>query len=260
MIEPQHSGYRWTSIGGHLALDLCNTMSWRLDPTRIKERLRTPDDLVDWFTTISGTGDRDELRRLAHARPKSAEQALVGVRALREATFRILAADLEQPQNKKQTDENPEQPEQMDETRTDETRTDETRTDETRTDETRTDDRQPEAVVDNRSGTELADVTLISTAWRDALALATTTSSLPWHWTIAPSEPERLPSVLALSVADLLHQPDRSGLRRCDGDGCGWLFLDTTRNHSRRWCDPLDCGNRARVRAYGRRQASARNG
>ncbi|MEU7875254.1 CGNR zinc finger domain-containing protein [Dactylosporangium sp. NPDC049140] len=31
-------------------------------------------------------------------------------------------------------------------------------------------------------------------------------------------------------------------------------FLDTTRNHSRRWCDPDHCGNRARVRAYSRRR------
>ncbi|MBU2667134.1 CGNR zinc finger domain-containing protein [Actinoplanes bogorensis] len=62
---------------------------------------------------------------------------------------------------------------------------------------------------------------------------------------------------LALAVADLLDR-DRPELRRCDGDGCGWLFLDTTRNHSRRWCDPADCGNRARVRAYTRRQQAAR--
>ncbi|MGW5559426.1 CGNR zinc finger domain-containing protein [Micromonospora sp. NPDC003944] len=42
-----------------------------------------------------------------------------------------------------------------------------------------------------------------------------------------------------------------------DGEGCGWLFLDSTRNHSRRWCDPLDCGNRARVRAYVQRHRRA---
>jgi hypothetical protein len=39
---------------------------------------------------------------------------------------------------------------------------------------------------------------------------------------------------------------------------CQWLFLDTTRNHSRRWCDPADCGNRARQRRHYRRHSPQR--
>lgn len=31
---------------------------------------------------------------------------------------------------------------------------------------------------------------------------------------------------------------------------CRWVFQDTTRNRSRKWCDPADCGNRARQRRY----------
>ena len=31
---------------------------------------------------------------------------------------------------------------------------------------------------------------------------------------------------------------------------CRWLFCDTSRNHSRRWCDPADCGNRSRQRRH----------
>jgi predicted RNA-binding Zn ribbon-like protein len=100
------------------------------------------------------------------------------------------------------------------------------------------------------------DIDLIATAWRRALAVATTPAHLPWQWRVEPSDPETLVHALALSVAELLHRPDQSRLRRCDGDGCGWLFLDTTRNHSRRWCDPLDCGNRARVRSYVARHRS----
>lgn len=33
-------------------------------------------------------------------------------------------------------------------------------------------------------------------------------------------------------------------------DECRWVYLDTTRNRSRRWCDPRDCGNRARQRRH----------
>jgi predicted RNA-binding Zn ribbon-like protein len=105
--------------------------------------------------------------------------------------------------------------------------------------------------------TGTADVELIAVAWRRALAVATTSERLPWRWRVEPSDLASLEHVLALTLADLLHRSDQARLRRCDGDGCGWLFLDTTRNRSRRWCDPLDCGNRARVRSYVERHRSA---
>ena len=49
----------------------------------------------------------------------------------------------------------------------------------------------------------------------------------------------------------LVGQRDRLG--RCGNPGCRLTFLDDTRNRARRWCDPMGCGNRARVgRARGR--------
>ena len=57
------------------------------------------------------------------------------------------------------------------------------------------------------------------------------------------------------SAADLLSSPDLDRVRRCAGEACGWLFLDTTRNHSRHWCDMKDCGNRAKVRRFRKRNA-----
>jgi predicted RNA-binding Zn ribbon-like protein len=36
----------------------------------------------------------------------------------------------------------------------------------------------------------------------------------------------------------------------CGGEGCGWMFLDESRNASRKWCESRDCGNRERVRQY----------
>jgi predicted RNA-binding Zn ribbon-like protein len=56
------------------------------------------------------------------------------------------------------------------------------------------------------------------------------------------------------SAADLLTSPDLDRVRLCAGETCGWLFLDTTRNHSRHWCDMKDCGNRAKVRRFRKRQ------
>ena len=62
---------------------------------------------------------------------------------------------------------------------------------------------------------------------------------------------------VARSAMELLLDADLSRLGECDSDTCGFLFLDTTRNKSRRWCDTRVCGNRARVRAHRRRQAGS---
>jgi predicted RNA-binding Zn ribbon-like protein len=52
------------------------------------------------------------------------------------------------------------------------------------------------------------------------------------------------------SAADLLTSADLTKLRQCGGEQCGWMFLDTSRNRTRRWCDMKDCGNRAKVRRF----------
>jgi predicted RNA-binding Zn ribbon-like protein len=63
------------------------------------------------------------------------------------------------------------------------------------------------------------------------------------------------------SAAELLACEDRERVGQCADDrGCDWLFCDSRRNHSRRWCNVEDCGNRAKARrldARGRAQAPA---
>jgi predicted RNA-binding Zn ribbon-like protein len=57
--------------------------------------------------------------------------------------------------------------------------------------------------------------------------------------------------LVARAVADLLTSPRLSRVGRCEGVGnCGWLFLDTTKNRSRRWCSMEGCGSRAKMRRY----------
>lgn len=64
-----------------------------------------------------------------------------------------------------------------------------------------------------------------------------------------------LVDVLALDATAILTSADT--LRRVTACGeCRWVFVDTTRNHSRRWCDPADCGNRARQRRHYHRSRS----
>jgi len=62
---------------------------------------------------------------------------------------------------------------------------------------------------------------------------------------------------VAQSAAELLTSPKLGRVKLCAGEGCGWVFLDESRNGSRRWCDSRDCGNRERVRRYlARKRAS----
>jgi len=53
------------------------------------------------------------------------------------------------------------------------------------------------------------------------------------------------------SAAELLTHGPLDRIRECPGQGnCGWLFLDLSKNASRRWCDMLVCGNRAKARRH----------
>lgn len=61
------------------------------------------------------------------------------------------------------------------------------------------------------------------------------------------------------SAAGLLISPGvLKRLRHCDGQRCDWLFIDNSRNHSRRWCSMSGCGNRAKARRSYARKKRAR--
>lgn len=61
---------------------------------------------------------------------------------------------------------------------------------------------------------------------------------------------------IARSTAELLTSAELDRVKVCADDrGCGWIFLDRSKNRSRRWCDMKDCGNRAKAkRFYERKQ------
>ena len=77
--------------------------------------------------------------------------------------------------------------------------------------------------------------------------------------TKAPSpltKPLRIFWPIAHSAVDLLTSEDIDRVGQCGDDrGCGWLFFDTNRNHSRRWCRMEDCGNRAKAHRHYHRQS-----
>jgi len=52
------------------------------------------------------------------------------------------------------------------------------------------------------------------------------------------------------SAAELLLHPDLKHVRLCEGNRCTWLFVDLSKNHSRRWCEMRVCGNRQKSRKH----------
>lgn len=70
-----------------------------------------------------------------------------------------------------------------------------------------------------------------------------------WGW----EEGVRLERVLwpvVRDAAELLVSGDLRRVGKCCGESCDWLYLDTSRNRSRRWCDMQSCGNRAKARRH----------
>jgi predicted RNA-binding Zn ribbon-like protein len=59
---------------------------------------------------------------------------------------------------------------------------------------------------------------------------------------------------VAWSAAELLISENLDRIKQCADNACGWLFLDNTKNRSRRWCDMGDCGSRAKAKRYYQRK------
>ncbi|HEY1179307.1 MAG TPA: CGNR zinc finger domain-containing protein [Phytomonospora sp.] len=78
----------------------------------------------------------------------------------------------------------------------------------------------------------------------------------PWRWDPASTDLATPRHLLALAFARLLTSEAIARFHRCEDRHCGWVFLDTSRQHNRRWCSAADCGNRNRVRAHYERSKS----
>ena len=63
---------------------------------------------------------------------------------------------------------------------------------------------------------------------------------------------------VAAAAFDLLTSPDVARLKRCAG--CPWLFLDRSKNASRRWCSMQDCGTHEKIQRYVSKRADLRTG
>lgn len=194
-------GFLFELTGGHLCLDLVNTLDERRNDVP-RELLNSFVDLVAWGLQAGAVDESaaQALRRTAQARPRAAALALHRARLLREALYAIFsaAAGLRV---------------------------------------------LPAQAVDQ-----------LNTALVPALAARRLEliAGRP-GWVFVEQNPPNLDRVLwpaILSAAELLTSADLFRVCECAGERCAWLFLDRSKNQSRRWCDMTVCGNRAKARRH----------
>jgi predicted RNA-binding Zn ribbon-like protein len=71
-----------------------------------------------------------------------------------------------------------------------------------------------------------------------------------WEWSGPEGALDRMLWPVVRSAAQLLTSDQVDRVRECASETCSWLFLDSSRNRRRKWCDMASCGNRAKARRY----------
>jgi predicted RNA-binding Zn ribbon-like protein len=97
------------------------------------------------------------------------------------------------------------------------------------------------------------DLNMLNSALSEAMChvrIVPQTGGFQWDWTAGPENLDRVLWPVVRAAADLLTSDELSETRVCASESCKWLFLDTSKNHSRRWCNMKTCGNRAKARRH----------
>jgi len=93
-----------------------------------------------------------------------------------------------------------------------------------------------------------------------ALHLTWTRSKAALAWSDAADELARPLWTAARSAADVLASSTLGRMKTCPGSSCGWVFLDTSKSGTRRWCDMRVCGSRDKAQRYYARVTGSRRG
>jgi len=99
-----------------------------------------------------------------------------------------------------------------------------------------------------------ADLSILNSVIRQAMShlqLKPAGNEFHWEWASEMDGVNLILWPVARLAAGLLTSDQVRLVRECEDDrGCGYLFIDQTRNHSRRWCSMDSCGNRAKARRH----------
>jgi predicted RNA-binding Zn ribbon-like protein len=188
-------------VGGHLALDLVNTVAPRIpDSTDGHDYVAAPAELLAWSRRVAiiDEAEAGAITAAWQASPAVAGQALRATVEIREATYAVLARRLAE-------------------------------------------------LPADEGALEHLSLRWAAAAARSALAPGAVSAV---EVVVGTSPGQTIPDRLAMAAVELLRTVDLSRLRTCPvaEGGCGWLFLDHSRNGSRRWCSMADCGTQAKIR------------
>lgn len=100
------------------------------------------------------------------------------------------------------------------------------------------------------SGASLRTLEKFVQAARAQTRLMREGSRLKWDWAGAEAKPEFPFWLLTRAASRLILSENVEKVRACANPECRWLFLDTSKNHTRRWCDMKLCGNRMKARRF----------
>jgi predicted RNA-binding Zn ribbon-like protein len=212
----------YSAIAGHPGLDFVNTVDWRLSRERWIDHLGDYDDVLAWVRQF-GLVDEEAataVRRAAEEHPGSAAREVGRARDLREALYAAAYGDA--------------------------------RADVAASEE-------GAALIAAEYAEAIAAGRLVRSVDPAAGALAGARAraedvARTWEFDPDLALPRRR---LALAAVDLLTGVAPDALGQCEDDACGWVFVDTSPRHNRRWCVASDCGNRNRVRRYNERARRA---
>jgi predicted RNA-binding Zn ribbon-like protein len=218
MTDSSRAEYR--IVGGHRALDLVNTVSPRI-PGRAPDfdYLATPADLLAWSRRCDVLDNREEHAVLEawDASPALSGKVLNATLEIREAAFDVLGPRAAHS----------------------------------------TADGSPADQRGEGSAFERLMLRWSAAAARSMLVPSPDGAGHGVAELLVGTSPVHLvPDRLVVAVIELIRTVDLRQLRACpvsDG-GCGWLFLDRSRNGSRRWCAMADCGTQAKIRRLGERR------
>jgi predicted RNA-binding Zn ribbon-like protein len=76
------------------------------------------------------------------------------------------------------------------------------------------------------------------------------------RWEQDATTPSAAVGHLTVAAVDLLREGSTDRIKVCPS--CGFVFLDLTKNRSRRWCSMEDCGEQEKMRRYVAKRARAR--
>jgi predicted RNA-binding Zn ribbon-like protein len=117
------------------------------------------------------------------------------------------------------------------------------------------------AAITRQQSPKKADVASLNALLTEALSrlqVQPAEASFAWQWAREPWALDVMLWPIVRSAADLLTSADLFRVRQCARrQGCDWLFVDTSRNQSRRWCSMRMCGSRVKSSRYYQRKRAA---